>query len=303
MMNKIIEMLKNAEYDTLQDKMILAMNTFITARQMGECEAYYKILPNFRLNDSNITVVFVPTSRKELRSKLMMRVEENEDYNGRERKQIQGKQGWYVEKYDLIDKYVRLDKTCKAVIELVPSQFFKMYEAVHKIKEKTNKPDVEDQSDTEDEETRLLEDDQADTGDEEMRMLGDEKFHYVMKASEGKAIPLPEYIALENPFPGEPPFMRKRKHPAVLRFHKPKQSVNPADYFFAEALLYTPFRSEDELERRVKDAEKDGYATLERQIKCVKYQVMEHLESNEEARYMVEEAHKKIEEMGDILDP
>jgi hypothetical protein len=79
MMNKIIEMLKNAEYDTLQDKMILVMNTFITARQMGECEAYYKILPNFKLNDSNVTVVFVPTSRKELRSKFMMRVEENED--------------------------------------------------------------------------------------------------------------------------------------------------------------------------------------------------------------------------------
>ena len=303
MMNKIIEMLKNAEYDTLQDKMILVMNTFITARQMGECEAYYKILPNFKLNDSNVTVVFVPTSRKELRSKFMMRVEENEDYNGRERKQIQGKQGWYVEKYDLIDKYVRLDKTCKAVIELVPSQFLKMYEAAHKIKVKTNKPGVEDQSDPEDEETRLEEEDQADTGDKDMKMMGDEKFHYVMKASKGKAMPLPEYIALENPFPGEPPFMRKRKHPAVLRFHKPKQSVNPADYFFAEALLYTPFRSEDELERRVKNAEKDGYATLERQIKCVKDQVMEHLESNEEARYMVEEASKKTEEMGDILDP
>ena len=50
-MTKIIEMLKNSECGTLQEKMILVMNTFITARQMGECEAYYKILPNFRLND------------------------------------------------------------------------------------------------------------------------------------------------------------------------------------------------------------------------------------------------------------
>ena len=112
------------------------MNTFITARQMGECEAYFKILPNFKLNDSNVSVVFIPTSRKELRSKFMMRVEENEDYNGRERKQIQGKDGWYVEKYDLIDKYVRLDKSCDAIIELSPSHFFKMYEAVLKMKEK-----------------------------------------------------------------------------------------------------------------------------------------------------------------------
>ena len=82
---------------------------------MGECEAYYKILPDFKLNDSNVTVVFVPTARKALRSKFMIKVEENEDYNGRERKQIQGREGWFVEKYDLIDKYVRLDSTCEEI--------------------------------------------------------------------------------------------------------------------------------------------------------------------------------------------
>ena len=73
-MRKIIEMLKNTDSTTLQEKMVLVMNSFITARQMGECEAYYKILPDFRLNDSNISVVFVPTSRKECRSKFMLRV-------------------------------------------------------------------------------------------------------------------------------------------------------------------------------------------------------------------------------------
>ena len=65
--------------------------------------------------------------------------------------------------------------------------------------------------------------------------------------------------------------MRKRKKPAVLRFHKPKQDVDPAEYFFAEALLYTPFRSEEELENRVREAEKDGYVTLEREIKSRKH--------------------------------
>ena len=111
-----------------------------------------------------------------------------------------------------------------------------------------------------------------------------------------------EYIALENPFPGEPPFMRKRKGPAVLRFHKPKQSVDPGIYFFAEALLYTSFRTEQELEDRVNEAAKDGYAELEKEINVVKSQVMEYLESNEEARFMVDEASNKIKEMGEILD-
>ena len=97
--------------------------------------------------------------------------------------------------------------------------------------------------------------------------------------------------------------MRKRLKPAVVRFHKYKQDVDPAKYFFAEALLYTPFRSEKELEDRVAKAALDGYAELEKWIKAVKCQVMEHLESNEEARYMVEEAMSKVKEVGDALDP
>ena len=76
MMGKIIEMLKNSESASLQEKMCLVMKTFITARQMGECEAFYKILPDFHLKDSNVATVFFPTSRKELRSKFMMKVED-----------------------------------------------------------------------------------------------------------------------------------------------------------------------------------------------------------------------------------
>ena len=124
-----------------------------------------------------------------------------------------------------------------------------------------------------------------------------------MTASEQKKTPLPPYIKIDNPFPGEPPLMRKRNKPAVVRFHKHKQSDDPAEYFFAEALLYTPFRSEKELEERVADAAKDGYAELEQWISAVKCQVMEYLESNEEARYMVEESNRKIKETGEAMDP
>ena len=126
--------------------------------------------------------------------------------------------------------------------------------------------------------------DQEESESEYVDERGEDKFNYVMKASEGRGECLPDYIKLENPFPGEPPFMRKRKRPAVLRFHKIKQSVNPLDYFFAEALLYTPFKSEEELERRVKKAEEDNFTALENEIKLVKDQVMEHMESNEEVK-------------------
>ena len=39
---------------------------------------------------------------------------------------------------------------------------------------------------------------------------------------------------------------------------------------------------------------------LEKEINAVKSQVMEYLESNEEARYLVDEASNKIKEMGEI---
>ena len=286
MMTKLVEMLKNSRSETLQDKMVMVMNTFITARQMGECEAFYKIIPDFHLKDSNVTTIFVPTSRKEFRSKFMIKVDDGVDYRGRELKKIEGRDGWYVEKYDLIDKYTRLDRKCDAIDELCTSQFLKMYATAHKMKEsKGNSESDEDEE------------------DEELDTDGYEKFNYVMKATGGRGPPLPEYIAIQDPFPGEPPFMRRRTKPAVLRFHKPKQSVDPDNYFFSEALLYTPYRTEEELEQRVKDAEHDGYKLLEEKIKAVKAQVMEHLESNQEARFMVEEANKKTEEMGENLDP
>ena len=82
----------------------------------------------------------------------------------------------------------------------------------------------------------------------------DDKFDFVMESSGQRRIPLPEYIELNHPYPGEPPLMKKRSFPDVLRIHKFKASVEPDDYWFAEALLYTPFRSEEELEERVAEA-------------------------------------------------
>ena len=294
MIAKLVEMLKDSDCQSLQEKMILVMNTFITARQMSECEAFFKILPNLQLKDSNVTTVFVPTSRRELRSKFMIKIDENETYHGREKKKIGGRDGWFVEKYDLIDKYMRLDKKCKEIKLLVLSQFFKMFETAHKVKnQKEEKEEHQSESDTDDDE--CVED--------ENTIVYTHKFDYVMTAKKGNLIPLPDYIEIDNPYPGEPQFMRKRSKPAVLRFHKLKQDTNPADYFFAEALLYTPFKTEEELQKRVDEASLDGYKELAEEIQAVKSQVMEHLESNEEARHMAEEAINKNKEMGEELDP
>ena len=125
-------------------------------------------------------------------------------------------------------------------------QFYRMFSATHRDQRK-NLDDLEDEMED------VMEDDKTDN-----ETTAEGKFHYVMTASQKKRVPLPAYIKIENPYPGEPPFMRKRNKPAVVRFHKPKRDVDPAKYFFAEALLYTPFRSEKELEERVENAAEDG---------------------------------------------
>ena len=47
-------------------------------------------------------------------------------------------------------------------------------------------------------------------------LKSEEKFHYVMRANNAKLLPLPDYIALENPFPGEPPYIKNRLRQAVI---------------------------------------------------------------------------------------
>ena len=63
-MKFLMDALKGSEADTLKEKMQVVMNMFITARQMGEAEAYYRILPELHLKESNCTTVYVPNCKK-----------------------------------------------------------------------------------------------------------------------------------------------------------------------------------------------------------------------------------------------
>ena len=45
-------------------------------------------------------------------------------------------------------------------------------------------------------------------------------------------------IKIKDPLPGELPFMRRRLHPAVLRFKKNKQASQPVKFFQQELVLY-----------------------------------------------------------------
>ena len=53
-------------------------NTFMTHRQMGEAEAYYKILPNLTMKYSSVDTIFIPSDKKELRSKFLTKLDKDD---------------------------------------------------------------------------------------------------------------------------------------------------------------------------------------------------------------------------------
>ena len=129
-----------------------------------------------------------------------------------------------------------------------------------------------------------------------------------MRAHKNKEeIVLPDYIKLSPKYPGENNFLRKRRFPASVRFHKKRQDVDPHKFFLSELMLYFPFRDEN------KDLHADSEELCaqlylrEYDNNCrVKAETMRHFNNVEEARFMVDEylKNKKLKnEIGLDLDP
>ena len=116
---------------------------------------------------------------------------------------------------------------------------------------------------------------------------------------------LPIYIKLENPLPGEPKYLRKRKHPKALRYFKVKQENSPYRFFLQELMFYTSYDESTYDEWHDDELCLEAYLKKQTEITAVKKQVMEWIDDVEEARYCVEEAFKKddkLEEIEEILD-
>ena len=291
------EVMKRTEKDETKEIINMLKNTFLTHRQMGQAEAYYKLIPSLHMKYSSVKTVFIPTDKKELRSRFLQKVEENENTHDKVAFNVNGREGLFIEKTDVIEKYMRRPGPKNPHVEftegdndledLVTVQFVKMFETRQK-------------KDTDDEQ-ELIDMDELDFDDDDV------KFHYIMRADEKKEDTLlPQCIKLLPKYPGENNFMKKRRFPAAVRFHKKRKDVETHSFFLSELMLYYPFRDEKtDLHSENEELCAKLYIQEFDNIQKVKQKVMEHLENVEEARYMVEEYLKnesKIEEIGQILD-
>ena len=181
-----------------------------------------------------------------------------------------------------------------------------MFDPIHK-KEQENQTKVNDEDiESADEEDVSDEQESSDYEKDKIRYGQEVKFHYLITETGGIGRPLPKLMKIGSPCPGEPNFLRKRKHPKSLRFYKVKKDLNPSRFFLHELMMYRHFGPEDYERWQDDDNCIEDYQIYKESIKKVKAKVMEWIEDVEEARYFVEEVMKNevdIEETGEKMDP
>ena len=133
------------------------------------------------------------------------------------------------------------------------------------------------------------------------------KFFQIMAFNykQGQGPNLPNNFQLNNPYPGEPFFMKLRQKPAVLRFHKFKQEKDADAFWFSEAILYIPHENEEHLNNQINSAKEttETWKNFSDRINFVKSQVMENLAENELARLMAEDIIIDNDTTGENLNP
>ena len=200
----ISEALKQNMDDSLKGKLNLVKNEFLTRRQVGESELYYRFFPWLHLVHSNIGCEFVTTGFKENRSRFLKKQIGGGTKNGIE---VDGYDGKYVEKENMLEKYERQPKELHK--NLTYSQFVKRYTLFSQ--EVPQKYDF--LADLKKKVTKV--------------MVANVDYIFGKSDSEVK-VKLPDYIPLSKGEGGEFTWMKKRA-PKVLRIHKFKEKTKLAE--------------------------------------------------------------------------
>ena len=292
--------LKNQE--DMRQRCYELADVFMSHRQVGEAEVFYKLLPHMHLVVSSIATIYVPTEPKSERRQFLQRQDPEEGKGFK----VNGKEGLFLEKQDLISKYERRrlcgseediegDDTLEG---LCLSHFVKIYEG------RGYKPKPKVNEEGEREEAFELED-----GPEVGELADEDLFNYVIVGDEAvtELKELPRVITLSDLMTGEPPLLHRRSFPRSLRYFKKHLDKDPHRYYLSELYLYHPFRDENDLHPDDPEACEKLYRDNEMKIKRVKAQVMPYLESVEEAQLMYEQSkddeEDELDDIGAELDP
>ena len=209
--------------DDMKVQMRHLINTFLTSRQMGESEAYYRMFPYLHLSESNVKCVFVATGFPENRSNMLRPMRDklaDEDFDNvgtpQDGIEIEGSDKTYKRVTPIHEKYASrpeyLNKMCLA-------QFAISYDMMPN-REGSRKKYLKGAS-------------------EEVSTNPDMQLaSYNPDHEKG----LPKWIKLSDNLG----YMRLRKYRSILRLHKLREDKNPHEYYYSQLLLFSPWTKEKE---------------------------------------------------------
>ena len=233
-MKFIKEALKEAGNESLKTRLSLVAHQFLTHRQIGEYEAYFRILPHLNMKHSNIEAVFVQTGFKQNRSKFLRKLTDLEADKCANKIKIENRKGIFTEKPSLIDKYERRDLLENPEnIEITYLHFSKRYAS-------SNIRPKKDEMFKSQDFVKL---------ESPNELAGFSKLDFIVTHDFETKVSLkflPKFIRINNLRPGEPQFMKLRSM-VVARMHKFNKTKNPHEFYLSELQLYKPFINEDHL--------------------------------------------------------
>ena len=287
----IKDVLDKSNNASMKEKLNLVKNTFLTHRQIGESEAYYKLFQHLHLSHSNISAVFAPTGFKKNRSRFLEQITEEQACHSNNVIEVEDKEGkYYIEKKTMMDKLLKKPLLLKF---LTYSQFVKRFSSTKTVPMNYN---YETDMKTELSQTHI------DNGDyiftDEEPTLGQ------------RGIKLPRYFPIETDDGTEWMMLRR---PLALRLHKFKRRENAHEFYYSEMQLYFHFDKEEELYPEDFKQCFDKYKENEAYINAVKRKVMKYLAQVQEGREHAEnilaneianimDANKEQNEEEDILE-
>ena len=210
LMELINSVMQQDASECTKERMNTVANTFMTHRQIGEAEAVYRLLPNMVLKNSNVGCQWIAFGRRSEMSKRWKLATKKEIESREGLVQIKDREGLWYQQQDMLSKFLRRSEK----VELIcPVQFGKMFTTAGIT---LNKKEEDNLEENEPEEKANDEDADIDNSDYDSNK---NKFHYLITETDER-VALPKIIEILEPYPGEPRWMRKRKGPAVIRYHK-----------------------------------------------------------------------------------
>ena len=247
---------------------------YLTGREIGESEAYYKLEPSLHYKQSNIKTIFLSTGFFSNRSRFLRKCKPDEEGNPSKTYTVDDHEGKFVLTETIHTKYSERPD-CIEKISL--TQFTMRY------------TDVSPQT-----KTKIKESGRIPTAP--IPELGYEGILTIVTGYEEDNPNLQDFIVLKNER-----IMNLRRFDAVIRRHKFDFEKDPHQYYYSELLLFYPWRDESELFPDDFQKCQDLFKSQEQNISTVKTRLFPHLHNVEAARAMVE-AFEENSRIADKMD-